>query len=53
MKDPAVLREEAQRCRRLAKSITDDAAIAHLEALALELEQRALAIERTQTGFPR
>jgi hypothetical protein len=45
MKDPAVLREEAERCRRLAKSIIDDAVIAQLEALAHELERRALAIE--------
>lgn len=37
----AILRQQAERCRRLAASVTDAATVRRLLDLALELEQRA------------
>ena len=46
------LREQAQRCRRLARSIFDAEAIAALEEMAREFEQRAADLEREASGQP-
>jgi hypothetical protein len=46
MSDADGLRERAQRCLRLARSINNPDAIATLEAMGRELEARALEIER-------
>ena len=38
--EPAVLREQIERCRRLAREVTDRATADKLLALAVEYEQR-------------
>jgi hypothetical protein len=45
-----ILREQAARCRRLAKSITDAATIRKLLDLAIEFEERAKAREAHERG---
>ena len=45
-KSSQTLREQAERCRRLARSITDAETIRKLMELAAELEERAKATER-------
>jgi hypothetical protein len=43
--DPAELRQQAQRCYRLAKSITDPKAVEVLKEKGDELEARARQLE--------
>jgi hypothetical protein len=50
MSDAERLREQAQRCLRLADSTTDRAAAAKLVAMGRELEAQALEIEREQAA---
>ncbi len=44
------LREQARKCFRLARSITDPKAAAELEKLGREFEQRAAALEGDAGG---
>ena len=46
MDDAHYLREQAQRCWRLAQSIFDAQAIAALKEMAREFEQQAAELER-------
>jgi hypothetical protein len=46
------LREQAQRCSRLAKSIYNPAAAADLEAYARQLEERAQELEARPVTEP-
>jgi hypothetical protein len=50
MSDIDRLRDDAERARWLARSITDERAQVALEELASDLDRRAAAIERKQ-GF--
>ena len=50
MSEAGSFRERAQRCIRLARSILDPDAIANLEAMARELDAKALQIEREQAS---
>jgi len=45
--DATALRLQAERCRRLAKSIYNSAAVAELEAYAGQLEERAARLDET------
>ena len=45
MSEAEYLRQKAQKCLRLARSINDPRAIAELEALGRELQQRATQLE--------
>lgn len=45
MDESNYLRAKAAQCRRLAKSVTDEATTAALEEMAEEFERRAAAIE--------
>lgn len=47
------LRDEAQRCRRLAKSIYNPTAAAELEACARALEEQAAQLEARRLSPPR
>jgi len=44
------LRQQARKCFRLARSITDPQAVAELEKLGRELEQKAAVLERDARG---
>lgn len=46
------LREQAQRCSRLAKSIYNPEAAAGLEAYARQLEERAQELEAKRVAEP-
>ena len=48
--DPAVLREKAAKCRRLAGGLVDDQSITALRNLAEAYEQEAVALESGQSG---
>ena len=49
MKTPGNLREEADRCIRLARQTIDNSVASALFAYACELEQRAQLLEQTNT----
>ncbi len=58
MKTPGNLRDEADRCIRLARQTIDNSVASALFAYACELEQRAQLLEQTDTdntapGHPR
>ena len=46
LKRSQILREQAERCRRLARATTDSAVARRLLALAAEFDERAEAEER-------
>ena len=46
--DPAVLREQAKKCRRLADQVTDQRTIATLRMMADDYETQAEAFEAQQ-----
>jgi hypothetical protein len=48
MMDAKRLREEANRCRRLANGINDPETVAELEARARDLEAEAKRLERAK-----
>jgi hypothetical protein len=45
MDEASYLRAKAAQCRRLARSVSDEATVTALEEMAGELERRAAAIE--------
>ena len=45
MSEAEYLRQKAQKCFRLARSINDPRAVAELETLGRELQQRAIELE--------
>jgi hypothetical protein len=47
MDDARYLRKQALRCRRLAQSILDAEAVAALEEMAREFDQKAADLERS------
>jgi hypothetical protein len=51
MSQSKYLREQAQKCFRLARSITDTKAVTELEKLGRELEQKAAELERDAGGL--
>jgi hypothetical protein len=50
--DPAFLREQAARCRRLAASITDENTAATLRIMAEDFDRQAAAASARLDGIP-
>lgn len=50
MEEASYLRSKAAQCRRLARSVTDAAAIRALEEMAEEFEQHAAVVEARGDG---
>ena len=50
MTEAEYLRQKAQKCFRLARSINDPKAVAELEELGRELQQRARELENKASG---